>query len=219
MRILLADDHALFRDGVASLLQAWGFEVVGQAADGLEAVKLARQLMPDLVLMDIRMPRCRGLEATRLIKAEMPEVKVVILTVSDEEDDLFEAIKSGAEGYILKNVAGAEFAELLKGVGQGEAPIQRRLAARILEEFARQSGRASEGKAGEGERLTERELEVLRLVAGGATNKGIAQSLVISAETVKYHLKNIMQKLHLQNRAQVIAYALKRGMVSESGQT
>jgi DNA-binding NarL/FixJ family response regulator len=207
---LLADDHALFRDGIASLLTAWGFDVVGQAANGLEALQQARQLQPELVLMDIRMPVCGGLEATRLIKTEMPQVKVVILTVSEDEEDLFEAIKSGAEGYILKNVRGDEFGELITGIARGEAPIHRHLATKLLQEFARQAARTAPAPEDE---LTARELDVLRLVATGRTNKEVAQDLAIGAETVKTHLKNIMQKLHLRNRAQVMAYALKRGIV------
>ncbi|MBI2165128.1 MAG: response regulator transcription factor [Chloroflexi bacterium] len=218
MRVLLADDHALFRDGIASLLRAWGFEVVGQASDGLEALEQARRLHPDLILMDIRMPRCNGLEATRLVKAEMPQVTVVILTVSEDEEDLFEAIKSGAQGYILKNIEGEKFGELLTGVSRGEAPIQRHLASKILDEFARQASKRRGPDAPPDEKLTARELEVLRLVASGLTNKNIAQALVISPETVKFHLSNIMQKLHLQNRAQVISYALRRGMAPEKPQ-
>ncbi|MBI4200287.1 MAG: response regulator transcription factor [Chloroflexi bacterium] len=211
MRVLLADDHALFRDGIASLLEAWGFQIAGQAGDGQEALEQARQLLPDLILMDIRMPRASGLEATRLIKAEMPETKVVILTVSEDEADLFEAIKSGAEGYILKNIKGEEFGDLIAGIARGEAPIQRHLAAKILEEFARQARRQEAVNPTE-EALTQREQEVLRMVAAGATNKDVAQALNISPETVKFHLRNIMQKLHLQNRAQVISYAVRRGM-------
>ncbi|MBI2871924.1 MAG: response regulator transcription factor [Chloroflexi bacterium] len=212
MRVLLADDHALFRDGIASLLQAWGYEVVGQASDGLEALQQARKLHPDLILMDVRMPRCTGLESTRLIKAEMPEVKVVIVTVSEDEEDLFEAIKSGAQGYILKNIAGAEFVELINGMARGDAPIQRHLAAKILEEFARHAAKKQDPSASPEEELTDREMEVLRLVARGSTNKDIAQTLFISPDTTKFHLRNIMQKLHLQNRAQVISYALRRGI-------
>ena len=137
IRVLLADDHTLFRDGLASLLSAWDMEVVGQASNGLEAVALARQLTPDLVLMDVNMPRMNGLEATRIIKAELPEIKVVILTVSDDEENLFEAVKSGAHGYILKNIPGDEFGALLASLAQGEPAMSRGLAKRVLEEFAR----------------------------------------------------------------------------------
>jgi len=207
MRVLIVDDHALFRDGIASLLAARGYQVVGQASDGEEAIAQARQLHPDLILMDIMMPRMGGLEATRLIKAELPQVKVVMLTVSDDEEDLFEAIKSGAQGYLLKDLKAEVFFDLIAGVARGEAPISPAMATRMLDEFSRLARGA---RAGEG--LTERELEVLRLVAQGRTNKEIAASLYISENTVKYHLRNILDKLHLENRAQVVAYAMRRGL-------
>ena len=133
MRVLLADDHALFRAGIASLLRAWGMKVVGEASDGLQALELARKLRPDLILMDIQMPRCNGLEATRLVKAEMPEIKIIMVTVSDDEDDLFEAIKSGAQGYLLKNMQEEEFRRVLEGIAGGEAPLSRGLAVKLLE--------------------------------------------------------------------------------------
>ena len=212
MKVLIVDDHALFRDGVASLLKAWGMEVAGQASDGLEALERARALQPDLILMDIRMPNCNGLEATRLIKAEMPEMKVVMVTVSDEEEDLFEAIKSGAQGYVLKNMSGDEFGRVLTDIAGGEAPLSRGLAAKILAEFARMR-REPLAKASDKEDLSERECEVLQLVAGGATNKEIAGTLFISENTVNYHMKNILAKLHLRNRAQAVAYALQSGLV------
>lgn len=207
-RVLIVDDHALFRDGIASLLRARGYEVVGEASNGLEAVQKARQLRPDLILMDICMPRMGGLEATRIIKAELPEVRVVILTVSEDEENLFEAIKSGAQGYLLKKLKSEVFFDLIGGVTEGEAPISPRMAAKMLEEFS-QLGRAK-AKAESGQNLTDREEEVLRLVAQGKTNKEIASHLVISESTVKYHLRNILDKLHLSNRAQVMAYAMQR---------
>ncbi|MBI4336934.1 MAG: response regulator transcription factor [Chloroflexi bacterium] len=209
-RVLIVDDHDLFRDGIASLLRARGYEVVGEASDGLEAVARARELMPDLVLMDIRMPNMGGLEATRIIKAEFPNVKVVVLTVSDDEVDLFEAIKSGAQGYLLKKLKAEVFFDMIAGVARGEAPISPRMAARILEEFSRQAsgGKESRGDVG----LTDREMEVLKLVARGKSNKEISAELVVAESTVKYHLRNILDKLHLENRAQVIAYAARRGL-------
>ncbi len=212
MRVLIADDHALFRDGVASLLKAWRMEVVGQASDGLEALEQGRKLRPDLILMDIKMPRCNGLEATRLIKAELPDTKIVMVTVSDEEEDLFEAIKSGAQGYVLKNMSGEEFGRVLTEIASGEAPLSRGLAAKILAEFARLS-REPADKASEKETLSEREREVLQLVAAGSTNKEIAAKLFITDNTVNYHMKNILAKLHLRNRAQAVAYALQSGLV------
>ncbi len=210
MRVLLADDHALFRAGIASLLKAWGLEVVGQAGDGEEAVLQARQVHPDLIFMDISMPRRNGLEATRVIKAEMPDVKIVMLTVSDDDADLFEAIKSGAEGYLLKNLREEEFARLLSRVGQGEPLISPSLAAKLLREFARL--KSKQGHAAD--ELTDREKEVLAQVARGATNKEIATTLFISENTVNFHMKHILAKLHLRNRAQVVAWAHEHGLLS-----
>jgi DNA-binding NarL/FixJ family response regulator len=211
MRILLADDHTLVRNGIASLLRANNIEVVGEASNGLEALEKTRQLKPDIVLMDIKMPQCNGLEATRLIKAEMPQVKIIILTVSDEDDVLFEAIKSGAEGYLLKNIKAKEFLALLAGVDKGEAAISPLLAVRIIEEFSRHmKGAKAPLSVSE---LTKREIDVLKLVSKGAPNKEIASTLYISENTVKYHLRNIMEKLHLKNRAQVAAYAVRKGII------
>jgi DNA-binding NarL/FixJ family response regulator len=211
--VLLADDHPLFRDGVAALLEARGFEVVGQASDGLEALELTRQLHPDLVLMDIHMPRLDGLDATRIITAELSNTRVIMLTVSDDDDNLFEAIKSGAQGYVLKNTDTETFFDLLNGAVQGEAPISRRLAGKILHEFAR---RTSEDKepAERPEELSVREKDVLRFVAEGLTNRDIGARMSLSENTIKYHLKNILQKLHLRNRAQAVAYAMQSGLVS-----
>jgi len=213
IRVLLVDDHTLFRKGLASLLATQAdIEVVGEAANGNEALQKARELMPDLILMDIWMPECDGLEATRRIKEEMPYVKIVMLTVSDDDRSLFEAIKCGARGYLLKNLEPQELFNLLRGVFRGEAPISRPLASRILDEFARYArGKNRDSNAGPG--LTQREKEVLRLLAEGASNKEIAAALCITENTVKNHLRNIMEKLHLQNRVQVAVYAVKEGLV------
>lgn len=210
-RVLIVDDHDLFRDGVTSLLRARGYEVVGESSDGLEAVAQARKLKPDLILMDIRMPNMNGLEATRLIKAEFPDAKVVILTVSDEEDDLFESIKSGASGYLLKNLKADVFFGLIAGVASGDVPISPRMAAKMLQEFSRKPD-APKTKEAQHQSLTDRETEVLRLVAEGKGNKDIAAELVVTESTVKYHLRNILDKLHLENRSQVIAYAVRRSL-------
>ena len=206
-RVLLVDDHALFRDGLASLLTAWDMEIVGQASDGQEGVEKARALRPDLILMDVNMPRLNGLEATRIIKAERPDTKVVIVTVSDAEENLFDAVKSGAEGYILKNASGEEFGRLLSNLARGEPAMSPGLARRLLDEFAR-GGSKTRGQGEIEESLTPREQEVLEQVAGGKTNREVGGILFISEETVKYHLKNIMQKLHLRNRAEVVAWAI-----------
>ncbi len=209
-RVLLADDHPLFRDGVAALLRARGFEVVGEANDGMEALDKARELRPDLILMDINMPHLDGLAATRILTTENPSARVIMLTVSDVDENLFEAIKSGAVGYLLKNTETDAFFAMLEGVSQGEAPISRQLAAKILREFAR---RMSDDKKEEHETLSDREKQVLGFVAEGLINRDIAARLSLSENTVKYHLKNILQKLHLRNRAQAVAYAVQSGLL------
>ncbi|HWQ23196.1 MAG TPA: response regulator transcription factor [Gaiellaceae bacterium] len=210
---MLADDHALFRAGIASLLRAWGHEVVGEAGNGLEALELVRRLRPDLVLMDISMPECNGLEATRLIKAELPDTRIAIVTVSDDDEHLFEAIKSGAEGYLLKDVAEGELESTLSALEAGEPALSPRLAAKILDEFVR-LGRQEPPEEGRRHDLTAREREVLQLVAEGATNREIAASLQLSEHTVHFHVKNILAKLHLRNRAQAVAYAIRTGLVT-----
>ena len=211
MRVLLADDHALFRAGIASLLRAWGMDVVGQAANGVEALELARALRPDLVLMDVAMPEADGLQATRLIKAELPEIRIVIVTVSDEDECLFEAIKSGAEGYLLKDMSENELERTLRALEAGEPALSPGLAAKLLDEFGRL---AREGPAKDEGELSAREREVLQLVAEGATNREVAGKLYLSEHTVNFHMRNILQKLHLRNRAQAVAYAVRTGLVT-----
>jgi len=218
IRVLLVDDHVLFRQGLASLIDPLeDMEVAGEAGDGREALERARELMPDLILMDIHMPGWDGLKATRLIKEEMPYVKIVMLTVSDDDKDLFEAIKNGARGYLLKDIEPEELFELLRGVYRGEAPVSHLTAARILDEFTRL---AQEGDRypSAGESLTPREREVLQLVAQGATNKEIASQLFIAENTAKNHLRNILEKLHVQNRIQAAVYAVRQGLVGDSSQ-
>lgn len=217
MRVLLADDHALFRAGIASLLEAWGMEIVGQASNGLEAIELTRRLGPELVLMDIGMAPVNGLEATSVIKTEHPEVKVMIVTVSEDDHDLFEAIKSGAEGYILKGMSEEELGWTLARVTAGEPALSPALAARILDEFVRMSREGADKPAGPKTGLTDREREVLRLVADGATNREIGSKLFISENTVSFHMKNILAKLHLKNRAQAAAYAIRAGLANDVG--
>lgn len=212
IKVLLVDDHALFRKGVASALALHGdIEVVGEAENGDEALVKARELMPDVILMDISMPVCDGLEATRRIRAEVPTAKIIMLTVAEQDGSLFEAIKSGAHGYLLKTIEPRPLVETLRGVLRGEAPVSRITASKILAEFARcaqQTGPAT----GPRPLLTAREREVLALVASGATNKEIAATLGISPSTVKNHLQNILDKLHLENRVQAAAFALREGL-------
>lgn len=211
MRVLLADDHALFRAGIASLLRAWGMDVVGQAADGIEAIELCRRLRPELVLMDIGMSPCNGLEATRVIRTELPETKVIIVTVSEDDQDLFEAVKSGAEGYLLKDMSENELERTLRALEAGEPALSPGLAAKLLDEFGRL---AREGPAKDEGELSAREREVLQLVAEGATNREVAGKLYLSEHTVNFHMRNILQKLHLRNRAQAVAYAVRTGLVT-----
>ena len=213
MRVLIADDHALFRDGLRSLLEARAIDVAGEARDGREAVELARRLRPDVVLMDLAMPELSGLEATRLLSAQAPEIKVVVLTASEDDADLFEAIKSGAQGYLFKNLEAERFFALLEGVTRGEPALTPSLARKLLHEFARPGATAAPQQRAP-EALTAREREVLELLVAGVTaNRDLAERLTVSENTVKYHLRNILDKLHLQNRAQVIAYALRSGLV------
>ena len=209
LRLLLVDDHALFREGLVNLFRYESdFRVVGEAEDADGALSKARELLPDLVLMDIDLPGADGVAATRKIRAELPEVSVVMLTVHDDTEKLMEAVKAGAEGYLVKNIRSAELLEQLRGVKRGEAAISRRMAARILEEFRR----PEELPEPEGE-LTARELEVLELVAARLSNREIAAQLYLSEHTVKNHLKNILAKLHLRSRRQAAAYGVARGWV------
>jgi len=209
MRILLADDHALFRDGLASLLAAWGHEVVGQAADGDEAVHAADRLRPDLILMDVRMPRVAGLEATRRLAVSHPEIPIVMLTVSEDEADLFEAIKAGARGYLFKSLDSPQLRVMLEAVARGEAAITPATAARIIGELAHRTSSADRNP----DALTAREIEVLHLVTAGLRNKEIAARLGISENTAKFHLRNILDKLHAESRTELAARAVREGLV------
>lgn len=210
MRILIADDHALFRESLGSLLTAREFDVVGEASNGREAVEKAWELKPDVVLMDLSMPEVGGLEATKHLTAELPDIKVVILTASDDDESLFEAIKAGAKGYLLKDLDADEFFALLGAVGRGEPALTPSLARKLLDEFARPAGK----KRDDPDALTDREQDVLELMVDGiTTNRKLAQQLGISENTVKFHVRNILDKLHLHNRAQVVAYAFKHRLV------
>jgi DNA-binding NarL/FixJ family response regulator len=214
IRVLLADDHALFREGLANILnQQVDFEVIGEASDGLEALIKAREMGPDLILMDVTMPGCDGLEATQQIKAEMPGTTIVMLTVRDEDEKLFEAIRNGAQGYLLKSIRSAEMLRLLRGAVRGEAAITAGLGGRMLEEFRRVSQRAVDFPADNPVALTAREQEVLSLAAEGATNKEIAERLHLSQHTVKSHMRKILAKLHLERRHEAAAYARREGLI------
>jgi DNA-binding NarL/FixJ family response regulator len=214
VRVLIADDHALFRDGLRSLLEAHGIDVVAEARNGREAVELARIHHPEVVLMDLAMPELDGLGATRLLTAELPEIAVVVLTASEDDEDLFEAVKSGAQGFLPKDLEATRFFELLDGVTRGEPALTPALARKVLGAFARPDPKPTPAAP---DALTDREREVLELLVEGVTsNRDLAERLFVSENTIKYHLRNILQKLHLQNRAQVIAYAVRHGLVEPS---
>lgn len=216
IKVLVVDDHVLFREGLVGILQAQSdFEVVGEASDGMEALVKARELLPDLILMDISMPGTDGLEATRLITQELSDICIVMLTVRDEDEKLFDAIRAGAQGYLLKTVRSRELLKLLRGAAQGEAAITPALAGRMLEEFRQLSQRAAAFPDEEElEALTPREQEVLGLVAEkGATDHEIADALSISVHTVKSHMRNILAKLHVNNRYEAATRALRKGLV------
>jgi DNA-binding NarL/FixJ family response regulator len=212
LRLLLVDDHALFREGLIALLSYHDdFAVVGEAEDAESAIKQAHALQPDIVLMDIELPGEDGVRATQRLKLEMPDLTIVMLTVHDDSQTLFEAIKAGAQGYLVKNARSHELLEQLRGLARGEAAISRRMASRILQEI-----RGQTEPFGPGEELTARELEVLDLVASRLSNAEIAERLVISEHTVKNHMKSILAKLHLHNRHQAAAYGIARGWLPRS---
>ena len=214
IKILVVDDHPLFRKGIVYMIEEYAdMRVAGEASNGNEALALAQELMPDLILMDVMMPECDGLQATRMIMQEMPYSKIVMLTVNDDESSLFQAIKWGAYGYLLKNLEPENLAEMIRGVFRGEAPISTILARRILDEFSRLAREKTHPPAVAG--LTYREREVLKLVARGKTNKEIAVNLTVTEHTVKNHLRNILEKLHVRNRVEAAILALREGLVDE----
>ena len=218
LRILLVDDHVLFRKGIASLIaNRSDLTVVGEAEDGIEAVRVARETLPDIILMDVNMPRQNGLETVKILKGEMPHINIVMLTVSDNDEDLFKAIKYGAKGYLLKNLEPQQLYDMLDKVRNGEAAISGAMAAKILQEF-RQPDKSKEKEAGGVDELTAREIEVLDQVVTGATNKEIADTLSITENTVKIHLRNILEKLHVKNRIQAAVHAVREGLVDDNNQ-
>jgi DNA-binding NarL/FixJ family response regulator len=215
IRVLVVDDHVLFRKGIVNLLSGEdGFEVVGEAEDGLRALEKARELVPDLILMDVSMPRCNGPEATRRIKENLPDVKIVMLTALEEDENLFEAVRSGAQGYLLKKIEPSAFFANLRAVMRGEGSISRVMAAKLMGEISRHATHGA-GRADRGPELSPRETDVLALVAQGQSNKEIAAALAIAENTVKNHLKNILEKLHLENRVQAATYAVREGLAPE----
>jgi DNA-binding NarL/FixJ family response regulator len=214
LRVLVCDDHALFRRGLQMVLeQEPDLELVGEASDGVEAVQKAQELMPDVVLMDVRMPRRSGIEAAGDIKDMLPHVKILMLTISDEEADLYEAIKAGASGYLLKEIPIDEVAEAIRSVWAGQSRISPSMASKLLTEFAAMSKASSEKPQVPAPRLTDREMEVLKLVAQGLNNRDIAKRLFISENTVKNHIRNILEKLHLHSRMEAVVYAVREKLL------
>jgi two-component system NarL family response regulator len=214
IRVLIVDDHALFRRGLVMVLeQEKDIDLVGEAGDGAEAVNIAQDTMPDVVLMDVRMPRRGGIEATSQIKALAPHIKILMLTISDEEADLYDAIKAGASGYLLKEISIEEVANAIRQVHAGQSMISPSMASKLLTEFATMVKKTDEKPAAAQPRLTEREMEVLRLVAKGRNNRDIAKELFISENTVKNHIRNILEKLHLHSRMQAVVYAVREKLL------
>jgi DNA-binding NarL/FixJ family response regulator len=212
IKVLIADDHKLFRQGLKSLMRTRGdiVEVVGEAACGREVLQLAGQLKPDVILMDIYMPGGNGLHITKQIKKQFPNINIVMLTSSEDDEHLYEAVRIGASGYLVKSLDANELFDLLQGVMHGEAAMTSAMAKRLLRRIAKSKTDPDKGE----ETLTERELAVLRFVASGASNSEIGEELCISVNTVKTHLRNILQKLQLDNRTQAATYAVQHGLVS-----
>ena len=216
IRTMIVDDHALFRRGLEMVLEGEpDIDLVGQASDGAEAVEKAAESLPDIVLMDIRMPRSNGIEACRAMKEAAPSAKIVILTISDEEEDLFEAIRAGASGYLLKDIPLDEVADTVRAVHGGQSLINPSMAGKLLTEFAALARRDEEERAQElpAPRLTEREMQVLKLVARGMNNRDIAKELFISENTVKNHVRNILEKLQIHSRMEAVMVAVREKLI------
>ena len=214
VRILIVDDHPMAREGMKVILEEEPtFQIVGEATTGKKAIELTETLMPDLILMDINLPDLNGMEATRMIKSKYPYVKIVMVTVSDDIVDLFESIKNGAQGYLLKHVEHDSWIPYLKAIMNDDVQVDKLIAKQILKEFADHEIEEDHKKI---DRLSEREKEILTLVANGLTNKEISLRLEISEYTVKNHLKNLFQKLHLNNRVQLAKYAYEHGLLKDS---
>jgi DNA-binding NarL/FixJ family response regulator len=219
IRTMIVDDHALFRRGLEMVLASEpDIELVGQASDGTEAVEKAAESLPDVVLMDIRMPRSNGIEACRAMKEAAPSAKIVILTISDEEEDLFEAIRAGASGSLLKDIPLDEVADTVRAVHGGQSLINPSMAGKLLTEFAALAKRDDEERAQElpAPRLTEREMQVLKLVARGMNNRDIAKELFISENTVKNHVRNILEKLQIHSRMEAVMVAVREKLIEFS---
>lgn len=214
-RVLVVDDHKLIRQGISKILSSDGFEVVGEASSGFDAVDKVRELSPDAVLMDLYMPGPDGLAATRLIKREFPDVQVVILTVSEEEEDIIEAVQAGARGYIIKNADASTLIQQLRQVLSGGVAMSEDMTEKLVTGLSRNVRAVQKVEMGVGATLTEREREVLALVGQGASNKALASALCISENTVRAHVRSLMQKLNLDNRTQLAVFGVREGLVTQ----
>lgn len=219
IKVLIVDDHTLFRKGLMNVLeQQDGIDVVGEAKDGQEGINLAKRLRPDVILMDVNMPGRNGLQATRMIREESPDTRIIMLTVSEEDEDLFSAVKSGARGYLLKNLEPDQLIKAIHLVMKGESVLPHNMATKILMEFSRMAKKVDSPAENDMKPLTPREKDILKLLSSGGSNKEIANELCLSEQTVKIHLKNILKKLHMNNRIQAAIYAYQQGLVTEPPQ-
>jgi two-component system NarL family response regulator len=214
LRVLIVEDHSLFRHGLhLSLEREPDIDVVGEAADGQEAIEVAQELVPDVILMDVRMPRLSGTEATAVIKELLPSVEILMLTISEDEQDLFDAVNAGALGYLLKEVSIEEVADAVRAVAAGQSRLAPAMASKLLFEFSALSRRAADPGRAQAPHLTVREMEVLREVAKGSSNREIASELYISENTVKNHVRNILEKLHVHSRMEAVVYAVREKLL------
>ena len=214
--ILIADDHTLFREGLIHIMSHWeDFQVCGEASNGAEALRLAHDLLPDIVLMDIDMPVMDGIEAARRISRELPSIRILILTISEDEENLFKAIQAGADGSILKDTPSRRMRDQIRGLIEGETPLSSVMATKIFEKFRTTHPDGSLSRPTPDEPLSRRDQDVLELLVQGLTNPEIAERLVISENTVKKHIRNILENLHVENRVEAAIYAVRAGLVKK----
>ncbi len=214
IKVLIADDHGVVREGLMAMLQAIDVvDVVGEAKHGMEAVERTKKLLPDVILMDLRMPCMDGVEATRLIKREFPHIGIIALTMNEEQQHVFDLVRAGATGYLLKDSDSSEIVDAIRAIARGDSLIHPSVAGKILAEFSLLAGDKAQTRSLVDHDLTEREITVLRLVASGQTNKEVANSLELSEKTIKNHLGNIFHKLHVYDRTQAAVLAIRRGII------
>jgi two-component system nitrate/nitrite response regulator NarL len=216
LRIFLIDDHSLFRSGVKALLARQpDFEVVGEAADGLEGLKRAKQLKPDMVLLDLNMPGISGRESVKMLVEELPQTRVLMLTVSEDAEDLIDTLKSGARGYLLKNIDADYLVDSIRRAARGEAVMSPQMTSKLVQGLQSSSGAAAAPAVPEKDRISPREREILELLARGASNKQMARDLGLAESTIKIHVQNILRKLNLSSRVQAAVYAVEHGIAEK----